>query len=147
MGLFDRVRTSQQTQLSLGPAEAFAAITLIVIASDGYLADAELDLLYTVLNRMQLFRSYSADVMRRMFDKLSGILKRDGYEALFSAAVATLPHDLYDTAFAIATDLVLSDGHVSEEEEGLLQSLANALELPGDTVHKIIDVMIIKNKG
>jgi Tellurite resistance protein TerB len=149
MGLFDRVREAGkfQSQITLGPAEAFAAIVLIAIAADGYLSDEEINLLHTTLGRMQLFRSYSGEVMRRMFDKLSGILKRDGFEKLFDAAIATLPHDLYDTTFAIATDLVLADGQVTEEEEAILASLCKALELSEEMVQQVVNVMLIKNKG
>jgi uncharacterized tellurite resistance protein B-like protein len=150
MGLFDAFRKSgslQQNQITLGPAEAFAAIMLIVVAADGYLSEEEVSLLNTVLGRMKLFRSYSVDVMRRMFDKLCNLLKREGSQALFNAAMATLPHDLYDTTFAIATDLVLADGDVSPEEEALLGSLCSAMELPNEVVQQIIQVMLIKNKG
>lgn len=150
MGLFDRFRQSgnlAQNQVTLGPAEAFAAIVLIVVAIDGYLAEEEISLLNTVLGRMRMYRSYSADVMRRMFDKLCGILRRQGNEVLFNAAIASLPHDLYDTTFAIATDLVLADGEVTPEEEALLGSLCRALEIPDETVNQIINVMLIKNKG
>lgn len=150
MGLFDSFRKSgnlQQNQIALGPAEAFAAIMLIVVAADGYLSNEEISLLNTVLGRMKLFRSYSIDVMRRMFDKLSNLLKREGSQVLFDAAMATLPHDLYDTTFAIATDLVLADGDVSPEEEALLGSLCNAMGLSNEVVNQIIQVMLIKNKG
>ncbi|WP_026079615.1 tellurite resistance TerB family protein [Spirulina subsalsa] len=150
MGLFDAFRSkgsSLQQQITLGPAEGFAAIMLLVVAADGYLADDEVSLLNTTLGRMKLYRSYSVDVMRRMFDNIGGILRREGADALFNAAIATLPHDLYDTAFAIATDLVLADGQVSQEEEDLLGSLCRALDLPSETVEKIIQVMLIKNKG
>ncbi|MDB9520053.1 tellurite resistance TerB family protein [Roseofilum reptotaenium CS-1145] len=149
MGLFDAFRkdTVKNSQLTLGPAEAFAAIMLLVVAADGYLADDEVRLLNTTLSRMRLFRSYSDDVMRRMFDSLCGTLRRDGGNVLFDAAIATLPHDLYDTTFAIATDLVLADGQVSDEEEDLLGSLCRALELPDTLVNQIIQIMMIKNKG
>lgn len=149
MGLFDAFRQSgvQKSQVSLGPAEGFAALMLLVTASDGYLADDEIRLLNATFSRMKLFRSYSEDVMRRMIDNLCGILRRDGSQVLFDAAVSTLPHDLYDTAFAIATDLVLADGQVTEEEEELLGSLCRALELPESLVGQIIQTMLIKNKG
>ncbi len=148
MGLFDAFRKETvKSQLTLGPAEAFAAVMLLVVAADGYLADDEVRLLNTTLSRMRLFRSYSDDVMRRMFDSLCGTLRRDGGKVLFDAAIATLPHDLYDTTFAIATDLVLADGQVSDEEEDLLGSLCRALELPDTLVNQIIQVMMIKNKG
>jgi len=149
MGLFDAFRKEgvKNSQVTLGPAESFAAIMLLVVAADGYLADDEVRLLNTTLSRMRLFRSYSDDVMRRMFDSLCGTLRRDGGKVLFDAAIATLPHDLYDTTFAIATDLVLADGQVTDEEENLLGSLCRALELPDTLVNQIIQVMMIKNKG
>jgi len=149
MGLFDAFRQSsvKKSQVTLGPAEGFAALMLLVVASDGYLADDEIRLLNATFNRMKLFRSYSEDVMRRMLDNLCNILRRDGSEVIFEAAIATLPHDLYETAFAIATDLVLSDGEVTEEEEDLLGSLCRALDLPDNLVNQVIQVMLIKNKG
>jgi tellurite resistance protein len=149
MGLFDRFRQTENIpkQATLGPAEAFAAIMLLAIAADGHLSDDETNLLNTTLSRMKLFRSYSWDVMRRMFDNLLGILRKDGFDALFNAALETLPHDLYPTVFAVATDLVLADGQVSAEEEQLLGSLCRALELPEEQVNQIIEVMLIKNKG
>lgn len=149
MGLFDAFRQTgiQKSQVTLGPAEGFAALMLLVVASDGYLADSEMRLLNAAFNRMQLFRSYSEDVMLRMIDNLCGILRRNGSKVLFDAAISTLPHDLHDTAFVIATDLVLSDGEVSEEEEALLNSLCRALDLPDNFVNQVIQVMLIKNKG
>lgn len=148
MGLFDKIRGARQsTEVNLGPAEAFAAITLIAVASDGYITDSETQAISTILSRMQLFRSYPTDVMRKMFDKLLGILQRQGIDVLFNAAMANLPHDLKETAFAVATDIVLADGEVSPEEEKLLNDLCRVLELPEELAIKIIDVMMIKNKG
>ncbi|MEP1079176.1 tellurite resistance TerB family protein [Leptolyngbya sp. PL-A3] len=149
MGLFDAFRQTsiQKSRITLGPAEAFVALMLIVVASDGYLAEDEIRLLNATFNRMKLFRSYSSDVMLRMLDSLSNTLRRDGANVLFDAAIETLPHDLYDTAFAIATDLVLADGEVTQEEEDLLGSLCRALDLPSDLVNQVIHVMLIKNKG
>ncbi|MEB3342033.1 tellurite resistance TerB family protein [Okeania sp.] len=154
MGLFDRVHQSEslksdnvRSEIILGPAESFAAIMLVVISADNYLADVETDLLLTFLGRMQLFRNYSSEVMERMFDKLGEIQKKKGDEALIDAAFKSLPHDLYETAFAIATDLVLSDGQVTKEEEELLESLCEALDIPEKRVNEIIRVMLIKNQG
>ena len=117
MGLFDQVLGNRQsTSLSLSPAEAFAAITMIAIASDGYLAEEEADLLNTSLMRMQLFKSYPGDVRRRMYDKLFGILRRDGAGVLLETAKSSLPFELRETVFAIATDLILSDGTVLKKK-------------------------------
>lgn len=148
MGLFDRIAGStKKASSALGLAEAFAAIALIAVASDGYISDTEAEALSTILGRMQLFRSYPGDVMRKMFDKLLGIMQREGLDALLNAAIAVLPHDLTETAFAIATDIVLADGEVTEEEQKLLNDLFQLLEISEETAIKIIDVMLIKNKG
>lgn len=148
MGLFDAFRSKTDIKsLALGPAEGFAAIMLLVTAADGYLADDEARLISATLQRMKLFRSYSSDVIDRMLDKLFGILKREGSEVLFGAATETLPHDLYETAFAVATDLVLADGEVAPEEEEMLGSLCRALNLTEEQANEIIKVMLIKNRG
>lgn len=148
MGLFDKITGGRkQTQTTLGPAEAFAAIALIAVAADGYMTDSEAQAISTTLSRMQLFRSYPGDVMRKMIDRLLGILQREGIEVLFNAAITTLPDELKETSFAVATDIVLADGEVTEEEEKLLNDLYRALEIPEEMAVKIIDVMLIKNKG
>lgn len=147
MGLFDKLLgTQNRVQETFSPAEAYAAITLAAIASDGYLAEEELDGFVTNLNRMQLFKSYSGDVMRRMIDKLFGILKRDGVEALFNTAKSSLPYEMAASAFAVATDLILADGVVTEEEQDFLNQLYAALEIPSDVAVKIVEVMMIKNR-
>jgi tellurite resistance protein len=149
MGLFDKMfsTTRSAVQETFSPAEAFAAISIASISADGYLADEEVDLLVTTLNRMHLFRSYSSDVMRRMMDKLFGIQKREGVEMLFSIAQQSLPHELKASAFAVATDLVLADGEVTEEERKFLNQLYQALEIPEEQAITIVNVMMIKNQG
>jgi len=95
MGLFDKVsQTRQETDVTLGPAEAFAAIALIAVAADGYINDSESKAISMTLSRMQLFRSYPDDVMRKMLDRLLMILQRQGVEVLFNAALETFPTNL-----------------------------------------------------
>ncbi|UBF26209.1 tellurite resistance TerB family protein [Kovacikia minuta CCNUW1] len=82
-----------------------------------------------------------------MFDKLVGIGQRQGYDTLLSTALQSLPHELHDTAFAMATDIILSDGTITDEEETLLNNLYRVLETPEQTAKMIIEVMLIKNRG
>jgi tellurite resistance protein len=148
MSLFDSfssVRTQSST--ALGPAEAFAAIALIAVAGDGYLSDAEIRIIGATLSRMQLFRSYPSEVLGRMFEKLAIIMQRQGTDTLLRAAISSLPYELHETAFAVATDIVLADGEVTQEEEEILNWLCNALNVSKNTALKIIEVMLIKNKG
>lgn len=149
MGLFDGVFSAETgiTETMLSPEEAFAAVALVAIAADGYLSEQEGQEMMMVLSRMQLFRSYASDVMHRMLDKLLSILKQVGPGDLITLAKASLPEDLRATAFAIATDLVLADGTVTNQEQAFLDDLYRILEIPGDTALQIVQVMTIKNRG
>ncbi len=148
MGLFDKVSGIRRpTQITLGPAEAFMAIALIAIGSDGFVAETEIQAIQVAISRMKLFNSYPSDVIRKMINNLLGIMERQGANTLLNAAVAILPHDLNETAFAVATDIILADGEITEEEETLLNHLYQVLEITEDTATKIVDVMLIKNRG
>ena len=50
-------------------------------------------------------------------------------------------------AFAVATDLALADGEIAEEEKKLLTKIQQSLGIPEGEAVKIIEVMLIKNKG
>ena len=147
--LFDSVFDEEKAdkQIELKPEEAFAAVALVAIAADGYLSDQEGRDMTNMLSRMHIFQSYSHDVMHRMFDKLLSMLKLQGPSTLIDLAKAQLPQDLRETAFAVATDLVLSDGTVTSQEQAFLDDLYRILEIPGDTALKIGKVMTIKNRG
>jgi tellurite resistance protein len=149
MGLFDSVfnAETQKVDIEFTPAEAFAATALVAIAADGYLADQEGRDMTMLLSRMHLFREFSSDVMHRMFDKLLAILKTQGPGTLIDKAKACLPDDLREPAFAIATDLILSDGTVTPQEQGFLDDLYRILEIPEETALQIVKVMAIKNRG
>ena len=148
MGLFDNfsnVRTAKTTDLS--PAESFAGVMLTTIAADGYIANEEIQNLVATLNRMKLFQNYPSDHVSRMLNKLARIIEVENIDSLLNISVQCLPEYLHETVFAVATDLILSDGEVSEKEEYLLSKLCNNLSISRDKVNKIIEVMIIKNKG
>jgi len=148
MGLFDNLfETQTASETHLNPAEAFAAITLVAIASDGFLSEQEGQSMSFTLSRMKLFRSYSDDVMGRMLDNLLGRLRRNGPSELMGQAKASLPFELRTTAFAIATDLVLTDGTVTEAEQAFLNELYQVLDISDEMALSIVEVMKIKNQG
>ncbi|OUC13443.1 MAG: Tellurite resistance protein TerB [Alkalinema sp. CACIAM 70d] len=133
--------------ITLSPAEAFAAITIVAISSDGYLADEEIDTITASLARMHLFRTNSTETMRCMYDKLFGIMRRDGITVLLQAAKESLPFELREAAFAVATDLVLADGMMTQDEQLFLNELCKILEIAKETASKIVEVMMIKSRG
>ncbi|MEH2234754.1 tellurite resistance TerB family protein [Nostoc sp.] len=148
MGLFDAVLgTESQTQAALNPEEAFAVIILAATASDGYLSVEQANSITSVLSRMKLFKSYPHEMMNRLFDKILGILQGDGFNPLFNAAKNSLSQDLREAAFAVATDLVLAEGIVAEEEKNFLNDLYQALGVSSEIAIQIVQVILIKNRG
>lgn len=131
----------------MGTAEALASIALVAIAADGYLADQEGQDMTMLLSRMALFSSYSKDAVHHLFDLLLTRLKTEGPGAMVDQAKAVLPQDLRETAFAVATDLVLSDRTVTPQEQAFLEDLYRILEIPSPLAQQIVQVMTIKNRG
>ncbi|MEH2077720.1 MAG: tellurite resistance TerB family protein [Nostoc sp.] len=148
MGLLDAVLgTENQNQAALNPAEAFAVIVLMATASDGYLSVEQANCITFVLSRMKLFKSYPHEMMDRLFDKILAILQGDGFNALFDAAKDSLSQDLREAAFAVATDFVLAEGIVAEEEKNFLNDLYQALDVSSERAMQIVQVILIKNRG
>ena len=149
MGIFDNVLTpdASENPQSMGEAEAIASIALVAIAADGYLSDQEGQDMTIILSRMHLFQVYPEDMLHRLFDSLLARLKQQGPAALVDQAKEGLTQELRETAFAIATDLVLSDRTITPQEQAFLDDLYRILEIPGDTALQIVQVMTIKNRG
>ena len=147
MGIFNKVfGKTVNEKIALNSAEAFAAIALVAIASDGYLSESEEAEMKMRLGRMQLFKS-SMDGFERMKDYLVAALKKHGPNELIQCAKASLPPTLAPTAFTIAVDLVFSDGTVSSEEQSFVDDLRRILAIPDEMALKIVEVMTIKNQG
>ncbi|MEO1378581.1 MAG: tellurite resistance TerB family protein, partial [Cyanobacteria bacterium J06635_10] len=142
MSLFDRASSSQgRVQSALSPEEAFIAIALIAVAWDGNPSQKQTRNIYGSLSRLKLFNNCSEDDMLSMFDILLGIIRHEGINNLFDTAKDSLKEDLREAAFAVATDLVLADSMLAEDED-FLRELYQALRIPGDIGQKIIEVML-----
>ncbi|MGB3299015.1 MAG: tellurite resistance TerB family protein [Phormidesmis sp.] len=146
MGIFKVFGASSDTRVALNAAEAFASICLVAIASDGYLSETEAIEMKTRLSRMKLFED-SLNELDRMRDYLVDNLKKYGPNELIKSAQVSLPPQLGSTAFAIAVDLVFSDGTVSSEERAFIDDLRRILAIPDNLALKIVEVMTIKNQG
>jgi hypothetical protein len=133
--------------VKLKPDEAFAAIAVVAMAADGYATDEELRTLSTDLYRMQLFKDYSDEAIGHMLDKLLNVVQRQGADVLFAAAKISLPEELRDTAYAIATDMVLTDGTLATEEQAFLDQLRDELAIDPAKAEMLVEAMSIKNRG
>ncbi len=148
MGLFDKVLGIKDAEkTALNKEESFAAVTLAAVAADGYVSEEEARGIITSLARMKLFENYGPNQMGAVFNKLLAIIKRQGIEALVTMSKEQLSPELRETAFAVATDLTLADGVLDKSEKDILTKIQQTLGVSEDAAIKIIEVMLIKNKG
>jgi len=146
MGLFDKF-SSKDEKVKLSKEEAFAAVSLVAIAADGVITEEEARGMFVQFYRMRTFAGFNDNQMSSMLNKLVNIIKKQGLDALVGLAKESLPENMRATAFAVATDLALADGDIAEEEKQLLTKVQQSLGIPEDEAVKIIEVMMIKNKG
>ncbi|MGE5379390.1 MAG: tellurite resistance TerB family protein [Candidatus Saccharibacteria bacterium] len=147
MGLFDRVKGAKDAETKLTKEEAFAVYPLAAIAADGVITEEEANGLIVSLIRMKMFRGYNGNQMGAMLNKLIGIIRKSGLDGLISMAKESLPEDMRETAFAVATDLALADGEIAQQEKDILTKFQQSLGISEDKAVNIIEVMLVKNKG
>jgi uncharacterized tellurite resistance protein B-like protein len=146
MGLFDNLFGSKSAK-ELTKAEAFAGVLLSAVASDGHISDEEIRGLSTILTRMRLYDNWTPDKFNSMLNRLLGMLKREGPDAVLSRCAPILPEKIRETAFANACDLLLADGGIEDAEKDFLDLLQKKLEISGDQAITIVEVMVVKNRG
>jgi uncharacterized tellurite resistance protein B-like protein len=144
MSLVDRALQGQgqsAVPLRLSRTEAFAAILVAAVAADGELNAAESARLNGLLP------PNPADGGPNLVESTLAVLTERGLRATLTAAAAALPANLRPTAFAQATDLVLADARIGKREEAFIDALREALGISGALALRIVDVLLIKNRG
>ena len=150
MGLFDKlfkVNETRSKELNLTEEEAFLGVALSSVAADEVISQEELNVVAHTISRMPAFRRIHPNQLLQMLDKFLQIIKREGVGTIVEAAKNSLNPQLKETAFAVAVDIVLVDGIVDQKEKEFLELLQQAVGLSDALATKIVEVMIIKNRG
>ncbi|MGD8319588.1 MAG: hypothetical protein PVJ02_04020 [Gemmatimonadota bacterium] len=131
-----------------GPAEAYAAVSLLVVGADGLGTMEERRFLFDELGSMDAFAGHDAEsfgallgaLMGRMFTDLSddGVsLNADAADQLCAGACDVLDTNQRGELFAAAVNLACADG-LAEEERTVLMGLAKGLGLGEATAAGVI---------
>jgi tellurite resistance protein len=147
VGLFDKVLVKDTSNISLNKQDAFSAVAIAAVASDGDISPDEVQRTAINLASVKLFRSYDIRDLSNSLNKVSGLIKRRGPGPVLQAAKASLNQEQLTSAFFVAADLVLSDGVVEEAEKKFLEELQKTLQVDDDTALKIVDVAVLKNRA
>jgi tellurite resistance protein len=147
LGLFDKVLGKESGAIKLSKPEAFAAVAIATITSDGNINQEEVRRAVTNLSTIQLFRKYDLRDLSNILNKMVSLIGRRGPAPVMEAVRDALSKEHLETAFFVAADLTLADGVVEAEEKKFLEELQRALRIDEATALKIVDVALIKNRA
>jgi tellurite resistance protein len=107
---------------------------VMVSAADSEMTDAEIMAIGEEVQRLPIFRDYDITLLPKAAAACAEFLNsEDGLDKLLADVKTGLPKKLHETAYALACDVAVADGKLSQEELRLLQVLRNTLEL--DRLH------------
>ena len=137
----------QANATELSPQEAFVCLLITSARSDGSVSPHEANQIEHVVAAMKLFRGSSYETRQAIFTKAGERIQQNGREDVVRAAAAVIPKELGSTAFAMAVDLMLSDGRLTTAEQRFADELRGILNVDRDEAQKVVDVLTIKNAG
>lgn len=127
--------------------DAIAAVLVASVAADGDLNTEEAVRISSILSTTRVLRQAGNGSMQGLAQRAIGLLTDYGLPAVLTACAKAIPADLRPTTFALATDLVLADGRIGDREKIFIDELQAVLDLDDATALKIVDVLLIKNRG
>lgn len=116
------------------PQDCLIALMIATSVSDENMRTSELVAIQGLVNHLPVFANYDVDrikvISQTVFDLFE---EEDGLDALFGIVRRDLPAKLNETAYALAVDVVASDGNASSEELRLLEEIRYELNI--DRLH------------
>lgn len=135
----DVLNTEIDSETTLSPEEAVAAIIFVAMSADGEVIEEEIEVLNDMLSTMELFEDYSPNELQGMLDTITDIYDQEGIDTLFNIAVESISEDLTETAFEAAVKVILIEGEIPEAEEDFIDDLQQALGIEDKAAQEIID--------
>lgn len=108
---------------------AFAAIALAAVSWDGMLSRAGSRTLRHALDYREPYRQLSDNAMVELMNDLLTALRSKGAQHLMVEAAEALSPRQRATAYAVAAEIMRSDGPLQADECNILANLAATLEL------------------
>ena len=148
MTLIERALHGQAAEAPPLPVrDAIAAILVASVAADGNLNADEVVRMNELLSSSRVLRQPGNGSIGGLAERAIGLLTDQGLPAVLTACAKSIPADLRPTAFALATDLVLSDGRIGDRERSFIDELQAVLRIDDPTALEIVNVLLIKNLG
>ncbi|MSU88057.1 2-dehydro-3-deoxyphosphooctonate aldolase [Rhodobacteraceae bacterium 2CG4] len=125
---------SDKMTASFNPQDALIAVMFAAAASDEIPSAPELLWILRIVESLPMFEGYDRERIQQISRTVVDLLEEeDGLDALFGLVRDALPESLYETAYALACDVVAADGRARTVELRLLEEMRDELEL--DRLH------------
>ena len=116
--------------MSLNLHTALISTMVIVSAADGDMTDRETSTIGAIINYLPIFSDYNEEHLLGDANSSMQMLNgEDGLDDIVKKIKAVLPKKLHDTAYALACDIAVCDGQLSQEELRLLEILRHGLDV------------------
>jgi tellurite resistance protein len=129
------------TTVSMDAPTAFAAIALAAVSWDGTLTMAGSRALRHSLDYRRPFQHYGDEKMVQMMNTLLSELRQKGPQHLMVEAAEALDQPQRSTAYAVAAEIMRSDGPLEADERNILTNLAITLNLANEETSQVLAVM------
>lgn len=120
---------------------AFAAIALAAVSWDGSLTMAGTRALRHSLDYRSPYNGFDDQAMGTLLNQLLEHLRAFGAQHMMIEAAECLSASQRETAYAVAVEIMRSDGPLVEDERNILSNLAGVLQLDPDLCAQILRVM------
>ncbi|WEX09083.1 tellurite resistance TerB family protein [Chelativorans sp. AA-79] len=112
------------------PQEALIYLMVVTSAADRDMTDAELGSIGRLVRTLPVFDGFDEEHIIQTAKKCQRLLQTEnGPERVLDLVRDAIPSDLYDTAYAVAVDVVAADLYVEPEEMRMLQIVRRRLKL------------------
>jgi hypothetical protein len=122
------MKTKDKTMLD--PHGALVYTMVIVIGAESRISATERNIIGDIVGHLPVFRGFDRGTLGGHLNDCAELLAReDGLEATLATIKSALPVRLRETAYAIACDLVASDGAATQDELQILELIREQLEI------------------
>lgn len=127
---FPNERHALMSDAPISHSTALIYVMVLTAAADSDMVDVELDTIGQSVRRLPVFRDYDPTMIISNAQACAEILaEEEGLDTVLGLIKDSLADGLGDTAYALACDVAVSDGRLSQEELRLLEMIRHELDV------------------
>ncbi|MFE3866515.1 hypothetical protein ACFX5E_00335 [Flavobacterium sp. LS2P90] len=146
MSLSDKFEEKNNTAENsvISELDAWVGILYSCISADNQIKDSETAALTRLLHSKEKF--IGIDIVP-LYAKAFNLKMELGQLKYIAACCEAIKEEDKETVFALALEMLLSDGLLGEAEKIIIEVLSKQLKIVAGMTSKIIEVIFLKNKG